>query len=260
MRKLLFALIAGLALHHATAFAVLTIEITEGMEGGIPIAIVPFDSTAAGSPPHNVSDIVEANLARSGRFDALPRGDFLSRPVSFPQVQFKDWRLLKAEFLVVGSVRAIGVDQYDVQYELVDVFRGQRLIGYRFQVSADLLRKAAHQISDQIYQQVLGQPGAFDTRVAYVTVESNAGGGNQYLLQIADSDGYGPRTALRSSEPIMSPAWSPDGAHIAYVSFEGRKSSIYVQRVSDGQRAQIADHPGINSAPAWSHLTGGAWR
>ncbi len=230
----------------------LDIVITEGVEGAIPIAVVPFESGAAGNPPHIVHDIIEADLARSGRFDPIPREDLLSQPTTFNQVRFKDWRLLKIDAVVVGKVSAASGDQYDVQFELVDVLAGRQMTGWRYRVGGSQLRKVAHQIADIIYEQLTGIPGAFNTRIAYVTVQKTASGGASYLLQVADSDGYGPSTALTSSQPILSPAWSPDGSRLAYVSFEGKKSSIYVQNVADGRRVEIADYPGINGAPAWS--------
>ncbi len=230
----------------------LDIVITEGVEGALPIAVVPFESSTAGNPPHIVSDIIEADLARSGRFEPLPREDFLGQPTTFNEVRFKDWRLLKVDAVVVGKVSAAGSGQYDVQFELVDAILGKQMTGWRYRVDSGKLRKVAHQIADIIYKQLTGTDGAFDTRIAYVTVQKTASGGGTYLLQVADSDGYGPSTALTSSQPILSPAWSPDGSRLAYVSFEGRKPKIFVQNVADGRRVKIADYPGINGAPAWS--------
>ena len=227
--------------------AVLTIEVTRGVEAGIPIAIVPFGTGA----PEDVSAVVTADLARSGRFDTLPERDFLSRPNDVSQVKYKDWRLIKAEALVIGKVQPMGGDRYTVEFRLLDVFREKALAGRRYTVSASQLRKAAHQIADIIYETLTGKPGAFDTRIAYVTSEGSSGE-TRYRLQVADSDGYNPKTVLESSHPIMSPAWSPDGTRLAYVSFEKRRSNVFVQNIRDGSRRKIADHPGINSAPAWS--------
>ncbi|MDJ0958723.1 MAG: Tol-Pal system beta propeller repeat protein TolB [Arenicellales bacterium] len=233
------------------AEAALEIEITQGVEAGIPIAIVPFEWRGAGIPPHIVSDIVEADLKRSGRFDTIPRSDFLSHPHDHKQVKFKDWRLIKAEALVVGRVQQLGTDQYQVEFRLFDVFKAKQLGGFRYKVPGKSLRKLAHQISDLIYLKLTGERGAFDTRIAYVTVERGATK-NRYLLRVADSDGYGPVTILESNEPILSPSWSPDGQMLAYVSFEKKRSMIFTQRLRDGQRELIASFPGVNGAPAWS--------
>jgi TolB protein len=134
----------------------------------------------------------------------------------------------------------------------MDVYKEKQLAGYQFVVEGDKLRKVAHQISDIIYEALTGNPGAFDTRIAYVTVQNEASTGNRFLLMVADSDGYGAREILSSSHPIMSPAWSPEGDRLAYVSFEGGRSMVYVQNVYTGQRNRIADYEGLNSAPAWS--------
>lgn len=238
---------------HAQEREILQIEITKGVEAGIPIAVVPFEWSGAGAPPEVVSDIIEGDLQRSGRFETVAHADFLSRPHDHTQVNFKDWRLIKAEWLVVGRVQGLGGDRYSVQFQLLDVFKERQIEGLRYTVGAPSLRKLAHQISDIIYLQLTGENGAFDTRIAYITVEREA---NQrkprYLLRLADSDGFGARTILESREPILSPAWSPDGAQLAYVSFENRRSMIFVQRLRDGSRQKIADFKGINGAPAWS--------
>ncbi len=233
------------------ATAVITIEINQGFEAGIPIAIVPF---GADGVPENLSapgDVIEADLGLSGRFEPISRETFLSRPTNLEQVQFKDWRLLKAEALVVGKVINIGNGHLEVRFRLIDVFRGRQLAGQKFIVPVGKIRKVAHQISDIIYRELTGTPGAFDTKIAYVTVEGKIPN-RRFLLQIADSDGFDPKTILQSSEPVLSPSWSPDGGRLAYVSFEKKRSNIYVQNVWSGERQLISDFQGLNSAPAWS--------
>ncbi len=234
------------------ANAVLTIEITKGAGTGVPIAIVPFEFRGSEPPPFAVSDIVESDLHHSGRFDPIARTDFLGRPSDHTQVRFKDWRLIKAEALVVGRILQAGKGYYTVQFQLFDVFSGRQLGGRRYRVSLAQLRRLAHQISDYIYEKLVGERGAFDTRIVYVTVRQLSSGTRQYLLSIADSDGYRPQVMKRSSSPILSPAWSPDGRQLAYVSFENGHATLFIQRISDGKRVEAASYPGINGAPAWS--------
>ncbi len=240
-----------LALFSQSASAILTIEITKALENALPIAIVPFSWSGPGALPQDVSGIVRADLVSSGRFDALPAKDFLSHPHADKDVVFKDWRLIKADALVIGSIRMVPAGRYQVQFRLYDVYGHKQLAGFRYVVTAGQLRTVAHQISDIIYQQLTGVPGAFDTRIAYIT---RSGGLRHpmFQLQIADSDGYDPRTILRSPQPLLTPRWSPDGTSIAYVSFERGHSVVYVQNINTGQRRIVADFQGINSAPAWS--------
>lgn len=233
------------------ASAVLEIDITQGVAAGIPIAVVPFEYRGSQPPPHEVNAVVESDLQRSGRFETIAHEDFLSRPHDASDVQFKDWRLIKAEALVVGRVVRMATDQYRVEFRLFDVFKEQQIAGVRYEVSGAQLRKVAHQIADRIYLELIGEPGAFDTRIAYVTLQV-VDGEPSYLLRVADSDGYNPRTILQSEEPILSPAWSPDGEKLAYVSFEQRRSMVYVQRLKDASRELVASYEGVNGAPAWS--------
>lgn len=236
----------------APARAVLTIDITQGVETGIPIAVVPFGWSGPGQPPQAVADIIEADLARSGRFQTLSRKEFVSFPRDEREVVFKDWRVIKAEALVIGSITQVAPGRYQVQFRLYDVFKQAQLAGLRYTVGQDMLRAVAHQIADIVYEKLTGEPGAFNTRIAYVTKETTGPKSSVYKLQVADSDGYNPRTVVRSNEPLLSPAWSPDGRQLAYVSFEDKRSKVYVQNVADGRRQLIAEYRGINSAPAWS--------
>ncbi|MEJ2454621.1 MAG: Tol-Pal system beta propeller repeat protein TolB [Candidatus Thiodiazotropha sp.] len=251
MKKILIACFLSLAWLQ-TALADLTIEITEGVEGALPIAIVPFGWQGAGSPPVDVSGVIDADLQRSGRFKTIPQVDMLSRPTTAEAIEFKDWRALNAEYLVVGQIRPQGTGGYEIRFLLFDVYKGEQLTGYTIPTTMPNLRATAHRIADLIYEKLLGVPGAFATRVAYITSVTQADGKKRIDLNVADADGYNPETIVSSTEPLMSPAWSPDGRKIAYVSFEGGQSAIYVQEVYTGKRQKVTGFKGINGAPAWS--------
>ncbi len=265
LMTLLLGLIVGLG---SGAAQELTIEITQGVEGAAPIAVVPLGWQGAGVPPEDVADIVSANLARSGRFEPLSPRRYLDRSSELSQVNFANWRSLGVDYLVVGQLRP-DPGGYVIQVQLADVFQGGELLSYTFSVGPGQLRRGAHHVSDLIYQRILGEAGAFETRIAYVSALAEpaptvptaptapAGGmptppNTMYTLVVADSDGYNPQVVLRSPLPVMSPAWSPDGNRLAYVSFEGRRSQIVVQDLYSGARRTISEFPGINGAPAWS--------
>lgn len=232
--------------------AALTIEITQGMEGAVPIAVVPFGTAGNRySPPEDVAQIIASDLARSGRFAPIAERNLIARPVETSDVRFQDWRTLGAENLVIGKVETVGADQYRIQFRLFDVFRGRQITGYSFPATADRLRYVAHHISDLIYEKLTGEPGAFATRIAYV-ISKSRDGKKQYQLQLADSDGYNPKTLLTSAQPLMSPTWSPDGRRLAYVSFEKRRAAVFIQEIVTGKRQELTAFAGINGAPAWS--------
>jgi TolB protein len=198
-----------------------------------------------------VAAVIEADLARSGRFTPLDKKIFVSRPAEDRQVVFKDWRIVKAEALVIGNVKPAAQGRWQVEFRLYDIYKEKQLAGYSYVVAADRLRAVAHQISDIIYEKLTGDPGVFSTRIAYVTREGVVRRFS-FKLQIADSDGHNPVTVLKSKEPLMSPAWAPDGMQLAYVSFEQRRPILYMQNVVNGKRRRLAEFDGINSAPAWS--------
>lgn len=251
MKKLFIMLFLSLAWLQS-ALADLTIEITEGVEGALPIAVVPFGWQGPTSPPVDVAGVINADLQRSGRFKTIPQVDMLARPTSAEEIEFKDWRALDTENLVIGQVRPVGTGGYEIRFQLFDVYKGEQLTGYTIPTTAPNLRATAHRIADLIYEKLLGVPGAFATRVAYITSVDQADGSQRIDLNIADADGYNPETIVSSSEPLMSPAWSPDGRKLAYVSFEGGRSAIYVQEVYTGKRQKVTSFKGINGAPAWS--------
>lgn len=234
------------------AHAVLDIRITEGMEHPLPIAVVPFGwSGEADALPLEMDVTIANDLARSGRFVPMDSADMPQRPRGFPEVNFPDWRKLGMENLVIGNVRAMGAGDFEVEFRLIDTYRESQIAGFRIPATAKQLRRTAHRISDIIFEKLTGVRGAFDTRIAYVTVKKT-GARKDFTLQIADADGFNAQVLLESGEPLMSPAWSPDGRQLAYVSFEGRNSAVYVQDVLTGKREKLASNPGINSAPAWS--------
>lgn len=253
MRYRLLLLFAGLAsLLTVPVTAQVRIEITEGIESAVPIAVVPFAVTSPGGAPIDVSGIITTDLKNSGRFAPMPAADMPSRPANFDQIDFADWRRLGMENLVVGQVSEAGSDQYHIEFRLIDVYKGEQIVGFRVTTSSRNMRFRTHQIADLIYEKLTGIPGAFATRITYVAVNHIGGDNKRYMLQIADADGYDPRTIYESSEPVLSPAWSPDGRKIAFVSFEERRSNVYIQDLISGRRDKIETGDGLNSAPAWS--------
>jgi TolB protein len=239
-RRQMVALLGATAL---PALAQFRVEVTGVGLTQLPIAIAPF--RGGDQAPQKIAAIVQADLERSGHFRAVDAAgaslDEGSRPDLTP------WRQKGADSLAAGSVSRLADGRWDVRFRLWDVVRGQDLGGQSYAVTVGDLRLAAHRIADYIYEKLTGEKGVFSTRIAYVTKA-----GNRYNLWVADSDGENAQSALASGEPIISPAWSANGAQLAYVSFESRKPVVYVHDVASGKRRLIANFRGSNSAPAWS--------
>lgn len=246
-------LVGGLWGVATMAYALLDIEITEGGVGGIPIAVVPFQRVNVSGPlPARVAAIVDSDLERSGLFFAVPASQYPERTTDSLAVDTRPWRDAGIEAVVVGTVEQTAADAYAVSFRLYDTLAGQQLLGYRIPAPGNSLRKVAHKISDLVFEELTGIPGVFSTRIAYVGARDTPSGTRRYHLQVADSDGFDPQTIYSADSPIMSPAWSPDGRRIAYVSFESGRPEVFVQEVATGQRHKVSGRPGINSAPAWS--------
>jgi len=208
----------------------------------IPIAIAGFSNENLA--PQQVTNIIKADLSRTGLFKIIDTGDVLSEA---SQINYSDWKSRGADALVVGSVQKLADGRYDVRYKLLDTVKSAQLSALALSSAPQFTRVSAHKIADDIYQKLIGVRGAFATRIAYVTKS-----GKEYRLEVADADGEGTQVALRSNEPIISPAWSPDGTKVAYVSFESKKPVVYVQNLVTKQRTVIANYKGSNSAPSWS--------
>ena len=249
-RKLITWLV--LLLPAAAGAQVLDIEVT-GIAQPTPVAIVPFGWEGRGeAAPMNISTVVTADLRRSGRFDPVPEERMLQKPTDGADVDFQDWGFVGVEAVVVGKVIQTGDNQFTLQFQLFDVVGRRQLLGYRMpSVTRATMRGAAHRAADMIYEKLTGIQGVFSTQVAYVTAKQQ-GEGRLYSLVVADHDGFNQHTIMESTDPIMSPAWSPDSRQLAYVSFEGDKSSVWVQTLRTGNRFNVSSRPGINGAPSFS--------
>ena len=240
----------------SNAEEILEIRIEQGIESALPIAIVPFDWVADVEALENVTAIISSDLRSSGRFAPMPVADLPSRPAKFSDVNFKDWRLLRMDNLLIGEIQQISPERFSVEFRLIDIVKQEQIIGFRIPTGLKGLRQTAHHISDIVYEAILNTKGAFATRIAYITVDKQRMADGEldqtYRLQVADSDGFNARTILKSKEPLLSPAWSPNGDRIAYVSFEDKNSAIYVQNIRTGKRKKVVSGAGINSSPAFS--------
>jgi TolB protein len=225
-----------------SAFAQFKVEISGVGATQLPIAVTRFrDEEQSGQSP---AGIIRADLERSGAFrivDASATLDETSQPV------MGEWRARAADALVAGSVARLADGRFDIRFKLWDVVKGSEIGGQSSAVESSEVRLAAHRIADFVYEKLTGDKGVFSTRIAYVTRA-----GARHTLRVADADGENGQVALNSGQPIISPAWSPNGKELAYVSFERQKAVVFVHNVATGERRAIADFRGSNSAPAWA--------
>ena len=244
-RAIQYLFAACLLLVASAARGQLTIEITGGGGNQIPVAVLQFAGEAV--LPASITDIIEADLLRSGRFRTQYAGGVNPLPTEPSQVNFGDWKARNTDAIVIGGVQRLPDGRFEVRFRLLDVPKQAQLAGMAFTLSAAQVRMTAHRIADLIYEKLTGERGVFSTNIAYVVKQNG-----RFELRIADADGQGAQVALASHEPIISPSWSPDGTRLAYVSFESKKPVVYVHSLASGQRHVVANFRGSNSAPAWS--------
>jgi TolB protein len=251
MNKYILSLVLVALSFSPFARASFVVEVTRGQTEAIPLAVVPFASAELSAASFDVAQLVSDDLARSGRFRTMERADMIDQPHNGAAIQFDDWRRLNNDYLVVGSMQSDKQDQYSITYELYNVLTKQRLLGFQISANRPGLRSAAHQIADAVFEKILGIRGAFSTRIAYISVLGHLPN-KSFQLIVADADGENPHVVMQSREPLMSPSWSPDGTSLAYVSFEDRLPTMYVQTLKTGERHVVSAHAGVNQAPAWS--------
>lgn len=206
----------------------------------------------AGAAPEDIAGIVAADLRNSGKFNPLDRSRLPQQPGRVQEVQPAAWSALGIDTVVIGQVTANPDGSWNIAYQLVDTGAapGSVLAQNSFKVTKQYLRYAAHTVSDAVFEQLTSIKGAFRTRIAYV-IQTN-GGQFPHELRVSDYDGYNQFTVKRSQQPLMSPAWSPDGSKLAYVTFESGRSALVIQTLANGAVRQIASFPRHNGAPAFS--------
>lgn len=253
---LLFTLLMFLVT--TSAYAELHIVVNKGQRAAMPIAIVPFAGQQKDlNSPFNIASVIKHDLSSTGHFKAMPFANMQQYPSSVKNIRYRYWLENNYDYMLIGSVKTDGADAITVSFSLVNVILGNNhqksvVLSNVFTVPKSQLRKVAHKISDRVYQQLTGIPGVFNTQIAYVLIKRPVDALPQYFLKVADADGYSPKSLVQSNEPLMSPAWSPNGREIAYVSLANDKASIYIVNVATGKQRLVSDFPGINGAPAWS--------
>ena len=251
MKRLVNAMLVATLALAAPAFSQLRITITEGVTDPIEIAVVPFGRAVPADGGLDVAQVIQRDLESTGRFKGMDRKDMVFTPTTAAEVDAAGWKQQHVDYVAVGHVSALADGQVRIDAELVNALTGQRVFGPNVTTQASNLRNAAHRIADALYEKIIGVKGAFATRIAYVSVDGKPPT-QRYELFVADSDGANRVRILASPLPIMSPAWSPDGEWLAYVSFERRVSAIYVQHRRSGKKTMVSARAGINGAPSYS--------
>ncbi|WP_299014487.1 Tol-Pal system beta propeller repeat protein TolB [uncultured Photobacterium sp.] len=270
MKRWLMGLCLALLSFSQVAQAELELVITEGIDSARPIGVVPFQWDGEGRMPTDLAAVIASDLRRSGKFSPVATSKMPQTPYSEEQVDYNAWTSLGVDALVTGKVSLNADGNYVINYQLVDVVRGQLtsgesrgleggklvltkdhlLVNNRATVKQSRLRQYAHRISDVVYEKLTGEKGAFLTRIAYVVIDDKSR--YPYQLRVADYDGYNERLVLKSQQPLMSPSWSPDGSKLAYVSFENKQAQIFIMDIYKGTRDMVASFPRHNGSPRFS--------
>ncbi|MEQ3696007.1 MAG: Tol-Pal system beta propeller repeat protein TolB [Pseudomonadales bacterium] len=245
------AFIVVLVSSNVAANSDLIVEITRGLDDPTRVAVAPFGWSGSYALTEDVAQVVSDDLIRTGEFSPVSRADMLAYPALPQEVNIPDWRKLRAQYLVIGNMSPRG-DRVALDFALYDVTAGRLVLTGEIERLRSDLRDMGHELANRVYEQLTGFPGIFRTKLAYIRAERDNLGDHIYRLVVADQDGHRERTVMRSRDPIMSPAWSPDGSELAFVSFDGGRPGVYRQNLLTGELTQLTNYVGLNSAPAWS--------
>ena len=247
MKQNLF--LASLLLMPNMIFGELFLEITKGSEDPYKIAMISFEGDSRISKQLN--QIMRNDLIRTGEFYILD--DELLLPVNFinDELVYSDWKLLGMDYLVTGKIVKLS-NSVDISYEIYDVHKKRKLRSSKVFGIPNQIRQLAHYTSDGIYESITGIKGIAATRLLYVNEIKDSKLVSAYKLMLADSDGANEKTLLSSSEPIISPSWSPDGKKVAYVSFETGIAKVFIQEIASGNREAVLSKETQISSPSWS--------
>jgi TolB protein len=247
------AALAGLAIAPRPAAAV-TVDITQGNVQPMPIAIADFLGGAAGDneSAQGVSQIIAANLRRSGLFAPIDPAAFLEKIVSVDAVpRFPDWRTINAQALVTGRVTRQPDGRLKAEFRLWDVQAGAQLDGKQYFTTPENWRRIAHIISDAIYEKLTGEKGYFDSRVVFVD-ETGPAERRIKRLAIMDQDGANVRYLTRGDELVLTPRFSPSTQEITYMAYGAGDPRVYLLNIETGQREIVGNFPGMSFAPRFS--------
>ena len=222
------------------------IDVSQGVEQGIPIALVAHSESE-----RKLVEVMGADLARSGFFNVQGPDAAPPAAVRGVDLNWEAWDGNSATYAVTATIQHPVPDRLQLDIRLFDLLAGKAILARRLSAKLQHLRRLAHQAADALHEQITGIPGAFDTRIAYVS-QTRISGRIHYRLYVADADGHNPVAILTSPRPLLSPVWSPDGKHLAYVSFEARRPQVFLQSLRDASRRALPDSDGSSSAPAFS--------
>ncbi len=238
MKKILFILAFS-----NTLTSELILEITQGTEDPYRVAILKFEGDEKVS--NDIDKIIRNNLKRSGEFNLFANEDLLSLPTSETEVIFNDFKILNIDYLVIGKIIKDGIS-ISVVYNIFDINKGKKIRTSTVYGIPNKNRQLGHYVSDGIYEEITGMKGISSTKILYVTENKN------FNLMVADADGSNEQILLKSNDPIISPAWSPDSKKVAYVSFETGMAKVYIQDIATGERELAIENSSQISSPSWS--------
>jgi TolB protein len=248
------ACVTALAMPLRHAAAAVRLDVTQGTIQPLPIALPDFigATPADGEAARGVSQVITANLRRSGLFAPIDPAAYIEKVVGVDAApRFEDWRAINAQALVTGRLTRQGDGRFKVEFRLWDVFAGQQLVGQQYFSPADNWRRIAHIISDAIYERLTGEKGYFDTRIVFID-ETGPKERRIKRLAIMDQDGASVRYLTRGDDLVLTPRFSPSTQEITYMSYGQGDPRVFLLNIETGQREIVGNFPGMTFAPRFS--------
>ncbi len=188
--------------------------------------------------------IVFNDLDFSYLFEAVRPDTVYLRIMNQTRIDRKGWHYLGAAYLIEGQIEVDG-DNVAITYTLTDLVNDREVFTRRLKSRRQTIRLLAHTLSDEVYRELAGAEGIFQTRLAYLHKAPI----NE--VHVCDFDGANDQIVASERSIIVTPRWAGMNS-ISYTSYKERNPDVWILDLSKGRAQKLSSQPGLNTGCSWT--------